>query len=414
MAEDLSTSRALVEQSNLQISAANSALDERRREVETMLETIPNGVVMLDREGHIVLANRAFSEMMDPGGQQPFIGLPIQTVFPAEVSQGLDKLMRRSHRMGSASREFELHAHKGVLSVVASVALVEGVDGYNAALPGTHEAHGYVVVLEDVTELLRAQKQMAWKEVARRVAHEIKNPLTPVALSSERIHKHIGHIEAQLAEQALESPSIEIIRKCSEIITSSVDTMRELVNQFSALAQFPSSRPRPADLNSIVENALAIFAGRLQHITLKTKLASDLPLVMADPESLKRAITNLVDNAAEAMQSSHLRELYLTTTLLDGGSHVELTVADTGPGLPDEMRERLFMPYFSTKERGTGLGLTITAKIVQEHQGSIRAVTNKPTGAVFIIELPVASMADLDDDDSTGRIITHSNGNEHA
>jgi PAS domain S-box-containing protein len=411
MAEDLATSRALVEQSNLQISAANTALDERRREVETMLETIPNGVVMLDREGRIVLANRAFSEIMDPGGQQPFIGLPIQMVFPPEVSQGLDKLMRRSHRMGSASREFELHAHKGVISVVASVALVEGEHGYSAALPGVQQAHGYVIVLEDVTELLRAQKQAAWKEVARRVAHEIKNPLTPVALSAERIHKHIGQIEATLAEHALESPSTEVIRKCSDIITSSVGTMRDLVDQFSALAQFPSSRPRPADLNVIVENSLAIFAGRLQNVSLKTKLAPDLPLVMADPESMKRALTNLIDNAAEAMQTSHLRELCITTSLLEGGTHVELTVADTGPGLPDEMRERLFMPYFSTKERGTGLGLTITAKIVQEHQGSIRAVTNTPTGAVFIMELPVASLADMDDDDS---VVTNTTGNEHS
>jgi len=412
MAEDLATSRALVEQSNLQISAANAALDERRREVETMLETIPNGVVMLDREGRIVLANRAFSEMMDPGGQQPFIGLPIQMVFTPEVSQGLDKLMRRSHRMGSASREFELQAHKGVLSVVASVAPVEGrAEGYNASLAGSHKAHGYVVVLEDVTELLRAQKQMAWKEVARRVAHEIKNPLTPVALSAERIQKHIGHMEEQMAAHKIESPSIDVIRRCSEIITSSVGTMRELVDQFSALAQFPSSRPRPADLNSIVENALAIFAGRLQNVTLKVNLASGLPLVMADPESMKRAITNLIDNAAEAMQASHLRELSLATSLLEDGSHVELTIADTGSGLPDEMRERLFMPYFSTKERGTGLGLTITAKIVQEHEGSIRAVTNTPAGTMFIIELPVVSLNETDDAES-GSSVTHSTENE--
>jgi PAS domain S-box-containing protein len=389
MAEDLATSRALVEQSNLQISAANTALDARRREVETMLETIPNSVVMLDRVGRIVLANRAFSEMMDPGGQQPFLGLPLHLVFPPEVSQGLDKLMRRSHRMGSASTEFEVQAHKGVLSLVATVALVESGGG--------EPAHGYVVVLEDVTELLRAQKQMAWREVARRVAHEIKNPLTPVALSSERILKHIGKLEEQLTEHALESPSAAIIRKCSAVITGSVETMRQLVDQFSALAQFPNSRPRPADLNAIVENALAIFAGRLQGITLKTKLAPDLPLVMADPQAMKRALTNLIDNAAEAMRSCHLRELTLSTSLLDDGNRVELTISDTGPGLPDEMRERLFLPYFSTKERGTGLGLTITAKIIQEHEGSIRAVSNTPTGATFIIELPVVVLADADD-----------------
>jgi len=393
MAEDLATSRALVDQSSLHISAVNAALDERRREVEIMLETIPNGVVMLDPEGRIVLANRAFSEMMDPGGQQPFTGLPLQMVFPPEVSQGIDKLMRRSHRMGSASGEFEVHAQKGLLSIVASVAVVDSGTG---SRPDARPAHGYVVVLEDVTELLRAQKQMAWKEVARRVAHEIKNPLTPVALSSERIHKHIGRLDAQLTEHAIESPSIGIIRKCSEIITSSVETMRDLVDQFSALAQFPSSRLRPADLNAIVENALAIFAGRLQNVTLKVNLAHDLPLVMADPEAMKRALTNLIDNAAEAMQPCLLRELTLSTALVHNGNSIELTVADTGPGVTDEMRERLFLPYFSTKERGTGLGLTITAKIVQEHDGNIRAIANLPTGSIFIIELPVTTLSDDD------------------
>jgi two-component system nitrogen regulation sensor histidine kinase NtrY len=393
MAEDLASSRALVEQSNLRISAVNAALDERRREVEIMLETIPNGVVMLDREGHIVLANRAFSEMMDPGGQQPFIGLSLQVVFPPEVSQGLDKLMRRSHRMGSASGEFEMHAQKGMLSIVASVAVVDSGAGGS---PGESAAHAYVVVLEDVTELLRAQKQVAWKEVARRVAHEIKNPLTPVSLSSERIRKHIDRLDAQLKEHSLESPSPGIIRKCSEIITSSVETMRDLVDQFSSLAQFPASRLRPADLNVIVENAMAIFAGRLHGITLKLKLAHDLPLVMADPEAMKRALTNLIDNAAEAMQNCLLRELTLSTALVADGSSVELNVADTGSGVTDEMRERLFLPYFSTKERGTGLGLTITAKIVQEHEGSIRAVPNQPAGSIFIIELPVYGLSEED------------------
>jgi hypothetical protein len=393
MAEDLASSRALLDQSNLRISAVNAALDERRREVEIMLETIPNGVVMLDREGRIVLANRAFSEMMDPGGQQPFLGLSLHVVFPQEVSQGLDRLMRRSHRMGSASSEFEVHAQKGVLSIVASVAVVNSSTGVST---GDNPAHAYVVVLEDVTELLRAQKQVAWKEVARRVAHEIKNPLTPVALSSERIRKHIDRLDAQLTEHSLNSPSTGIIRKCSEIITSSVETMRDLVDQFSSLAQFPASRLRPADLNVIVENALAIFAGRLQGIKLKIGLAHDLPLVMADPEALKRALTNLIDNAAEAMQSSLLRELTISTALVDGGSSVELSIADTGSGVTDEMRERLFLPYFSTKERGTGLGLTITAKIVQEHEGNIRAVPNLPTGSIFIIELPVYGISDED------------------
>ena len=167
--------------------------------------------------------------------------------------------------------------------------------------------------------------------------------------------------------------------------------MRGLVDQFASLAQFPTAMPRPADLNTIVENSLALFAGRTQNIRIVRRFAADLPLVLADPEAMKRALGNLVDNAVEAMQSSLLRELRLSTTLLDSGL-VELTVSDTGAGLTDEMRERLFLPYFSTKQRGTGLGLAIAAKIIQEHGGTIRAEKNEPAGAKFIVELRQASM----------------------
>jgi hypothetical protein len=380
MVADLESSRAQVEASTIQISQANAALEARRSELETMLETIPNGVATLDAQRRIVLANRALSEMMDPGGQARFLGMKMEEVFPAEVVEGLDRLIRRSHRMGSAASELEMASGGGTLHLLATVALLENVTGTQ------REHRGYVLVLENATELLRAQKQSAWKEVARRVAHEIKNPLTPISLSAEQIYRHIGRLAETLTAHEIESPSPGVIRRCSEVIKSSVESMRSLVDQFSALAEFPTARPRPADLNTIVENALAMFAGRLQTIRLVTKMGRDLPLVLADPEALKRALGNLIDNAAEAMQTSLLRELRVTTTLLESGL-VELTVADTGSGLTDEMRERLFLPYFSTKQRGTGLGLAIAAKIVQEHQGTIRAEKNVPAGAKFIVEL---------------------------
>jgi nitrogen fixation/metabolism regulation signal transduction histidine kinase len=171
--------------------------------------------------------------------------------------------------------------------------------------------------------------------------------------------------------------------------------MRGLVDQFASLAQFPTARPRPADLNTIVENSLALFAGRTLGIRIIRKLDKDLPLVLADPESMKRALGNLVDNAVEAMQGSLLRELRIHTSLLDSGM-IELTIADTGTGLTDEMRERLFLPYFSTKQRGTGLGLAIAAKIIQEHGGTIRAEKNEPAGAKFLLELKPANTADGD------------------
>jgi nitrogen fixation/metabolism regulation signal transduction histidine kinase len=404
MAADLESAHATAERSTAQLSNLNQALQARRTELETIIETIPSGVVTLSADRRIVLSNRAFSEMLDPGGQRRFIGLDLAAVLPADIVDALDNLLRRAHRMGSASSELELQSSTGILHLAATVAILEGgpdSDHKQSSLEHAAREHlGYVLVLEDATELLRAQKQSAWKEVARRVAHEIKNPLTPISLNAELIRRHIARLSALLREHGLEAPSPAVIQRSTEVITASVETMRSLVDKFSALAEFPSAQPHPCDLNPIVDNALALFAGRLGNIRVRRNLAPNLPLVLADPEALKRALSNLIDNAAEAMQESLLRELQISTRLLPSGpgssGNVELTVADTGPGLTDEMRERLFLPYFSTKQRGTGLGLSIAAKILQEHHGSIRAEKNLPAGARFILELrPATEPTDL-------------------
>ena len=392
MASDLESSRQALLESTVQLSAANASVEARRAELETMLETIPNGVATLTPDRRVALANRALSEMMDPGGQRRFLGVPLASVVPEEIAEVLDRLIRRSHRMGTASAEVELSgasaaATAGLTNLLVTVALLE------TSTERGREHRGYVVVLENATELLRAQKQSAWKEVARRVAHEIKNPLTPIALSAEQTLRHVLRLEDLLRSRGVETNSPAVIRRCSETISASVGSMRSLVDQFAALAEFPTAQPRSADLNTIVENALALFAGRLQNIRVVRDLAPGLPLIMVDPEAFKRALTNLVDNAADAMSSALLRELHVSTAPLANG-WVELVVADTGSGLTDEMRERLFLPYFSTKQRGTGLGLAIAAKIVQEHQGTIRAEKNVPVGARFIIELRPAVAVD--------------------
>jgi two-component system nitrogen regulation sensor histidine kinase NtrY len=285
--------------------------------------------------------------------------------------------VRRSQRMGVAATEIELSGLGGVRNVTATVATLEL----------GNDRQGCILVLEDVTEFLRAQRQVAWKEVAQRVAHEIKNPLTPIALSAERIRKHVDRMTP-------ESPNV--VRKCSEVILTSVETLRRLVDQFAALAGFPTSQPRASDLNAIVKSALSLFAGRLNKIRIVEHLGPNIPPVFADPEAMKRALANLIDNAAEAMQSSLLRELTIETGMIEGQTMAEIVIADTGHGLNDEMRERLFLPYFSTKQRGSGLGLTIAAKIVQEHHGAIRAEQNNPAGARFIVELPLAEQKSLE------------------
>jgi two-component system, NtrC family, nitrogen regulation sensor histidine kinase NtrY len=170
-----------------------------------------------------------------------------------------------------------------------------------------------------------------------------------------------------------------------------VDTVRGLVDEFAMLARFPASQPQPADLNEIVEGALALFNGRLDSIHVHTALTPDLPPIMADPKAMKRALANLVDNAAEAMEESMVREIHISTALLSSREAVELVIADTGHGVSRELKEKLFLPYFSTKKRGTGLGLAIVSRIVEDHHGSIRVEENRPLGSRFIVELPIAS-----------------------
>jgi two-component system nitrogen regulation sensor histidine kinase NtrY len=370
MAADLDASRQLAESSSAQLTSANLAIEERRRELETILETIPSGVVTLDSAGAVLQCNRAFAALMGRRDDVGMSGQRIESLLPADCADDLARVIRRGQRMGAASTEIELHARGRTIHLAVTSARLELAHGR----PGT------VLVVEDMTELLRAQRQLAWKEVAQRVAHEIKNPLTPIALSAERIGKHLDR-------GTLDSPSV--IRKCSEVILGCVGTLRTLVDQFSALAQFPAPQPRACDMNKVVEEALALFAGRLDGITVQWDLEPGLPTVLADPEAIRRALANLIDNAAEAMQGSLLRVLRLQSALSEDGASIEVTVSDTGHGLTDEIRERLFLPFYSTKHRGTGLGLSIAAKIVQEHGGSLRAESNSPKGARFLLRLPL-------------------------
>jgi PAS domain S-box-containing protein len=370
MAADLHASRQLAESSSEQLTAANLAIEERRRELETIVETIPSGVVTLDGTDTVLQSNKAFAALLGRRVDSGLGGEKIDTLFPAECADDLAGVMRRSRRMGLAFTEIEFHFEGRILHLAITAARFEQSRGR----PGT------VLVVEDTTELLRAQRQLAWKEVAQRVAHEIKNPLTPIALSAERIARHLDRGQPD---------SSAVIRKCSEVILGCVGTLRTLVDQFSALAEFPAPQPRVCDMNQVAEQALALFAGRLDGITIECDLEPDLPPVLADPEAIRRALANLIDNAAEAMQGSLLRELGVSSSLSEDGTAVEIAVSDTGLGLTDEIRERLFLPFYSTKQRGTGLGLSIAAKIVQEHGGSLRAEANTPKGARFLMRLPL-------------------------
>ena len=377
MAEELETSRRQIEASSRDASAANAELDQRRRQMETILESIPTGVLSLDAVHRVTHANHALLRMFHPEGytdaERLLRGAHLANVFPPEVLEDLEPLLRRADRMGMTTSQMEMPLQRASLNVAVTVASLHHQD----------ERSGYVIVFEDLSDLLKAQKQAAWREVARRVAHEIKNPLTPIALSAERIQRHLERGSPP------DKASLDIVRSCAETIASAVETVRRLVDDFSALARFPASNPHPADINEVIESALAMFNGRLDGIGLRKSLAAELPKVMADTEAIKRAVANLVDNAAEAMQDSLVREIQISTSLVASRDAVEITVADTGHGVTRELKEKLFLPYFSTRKRGTGLGLAIVSRVIEEHHGSIRVEENQPVGARFIVELPV-------------------------
>jgi hypothetical protein len=290
MAVELKTSRQQLEASSHDLSAANSELEQRRQHIEIILESIPTGVLSLDADLRVRHVNHALLRMLRPEENAAqvaavLIGSSLRDVFPAEVLEDLNPLLRRADRMGTTTTQMEFAMQRVQLNVAVTV----------ATLQHKHERMGYVVVFEDLSDLLRAQRQAAWREVARRVAHEIKNPLTPIALSADRILRHLDRGEMS------GSASLDVVRSCAETIGSAVETVRTLVNEFATLASFPASQPQPADINAIIVNALAMFNGRLDGIHVRTVFSNQLPKVMADPEAIKRAMANLVDNAAEAL-----------------------------------------------------------------------------------------------------------------
>jgi len=375
MAGELESSRKKIDESARALTDTNTELEQQRRNIETILENIPTGVLSLDPERRVTHSNVAFGRMFWPSGGSPMIGSTLREIFSVETAADLEHLLRRADRMSVTAAQFEIPVEKEKLNVSVTVSSVQH----------GKQRLGYVIVFEDYSELLKAQREAAWREVARRVAHEIKNPLTPIALSAERIRRHLERGAAP------DEASLSVIHGCAATISEAVQTVRSLVDEFSSLARFPAAQPRPADINEIVEATLAMFNGRLDGIHVEKQLDGHLPLAMADPEAIKRALANLIDNAAEAMQDSRVREIHIATSLLESGDGLEIMIADTGHGIDREVKEKLFLPYFSTKKRGTGLGLAIVRRIVEDHHGSIRVEENRPAGAKFVVELPLAS-----------------------
>jgi two-component system nitrogen regulation sensor histidine kinase NtrY len=378
MTEQLGEGRRQINEFTQSLEQAIEERERRRKLMEAILENIPTGVVSLNSSGEVARLNSAVPAILGDSARD---ARTLQELVGEEAARAVLHLMRQSLRMGAASREIEVATAGRLVRAAVTV----------SSLGPRRSNPGFVIVIDDLTDLLRAQKAAAWQEVAQRIAHEIKNPLTPIQLSAQRLLRYLDRMRAQKPDGG-RSEFEKLAAECAGLIEREVHTLESLVDAFSQFARFPAARLAPEDLNTIVSGALDLFQGRLEGVTVRTDLAAALPPVKADRELLRRVLANLIDNAAEAMEGSAIRRLRVATRVEGDGDAVEVEISDSGHGISPEDKQRLFLPHFSTKERGTGLGLAIASRIIAEHNGTIRVEDNLPTGSRFLIRFPAAEI----------------------
>jgi PAS domain S-box-containing protein len=379
MTGQLSDNRRQIDVFTQNLQQAVQELERRRTLMETILENIPTGVISADETETIRRVNPAAVRMF---GENTKHAVNFAQLLGDKAAAALHTLMRRSLRLGTATQEMEFSASGRLLHAAVTV----------SSLGPRRSNRGYVVVVDDLTELLRAQKSAAWQEVAQRIAHEIKNPLTPIQLSSQRLSRYLERNRANATKN--DSPDLlRLVGECSSLIEREVGALESLVGEFSQFARFPTAKFSSTFPNEIVTEALAVFGGRLEGIKVRTNLAPGLPAIRADGELLRSVMVNLIDNAAESMEGASVKELLLSTRMNSDRETIEIIVADSGYGISPEDKDRLFLPHFSTKDRGTGLGLAIASRIMTEHHGTIRVEDNDPIGAKFILQLPMTEVA---------------------
>jgi nitrogen fixation/metabolism regulation signal transduction histidine kinase len=366
MAAGLQSARDALLRSNADLQSSNLRLDMERRLVETVLKSVTTGILALDADDSVIVCNPAARNLLSLPDE-----VSIATLRARPDLAQIAALVGEARQGGrsSAPREVQVPSEDGERRLEVTLRPL--------AAASRAERGGWVLAIEDTTHLAREQKLAAWSEVARRVAHEIKNPLTPIRLSAERIAKRLRSGEPGLSDA---------IERGTRVIVEEVDFLKSLVDEFSRFARLPEMRPEPTDLPDLARSAVRLFEGTREGVALRVESHLTREIVLLDPEQIKRALINLLDNALEACGSAG----EIVVRLEDGAGGVVLEVADTGRGVPPRDRDKLFLPDFTTKGRGTGLGLAIVSRIVADHNGTIRVEDNRPRGARFIIELPAA------------------------
>ena len=391
MTTQLEENRRRIEAGAAELRDTNLALRERRNYIETVLQSLTTGVVSLDENDCVTTLNAAASRMLGLANKN-WDDPKLSALIGSDDWTVVDRLLRRARRAGHANEQTQLEGANGngALPVAMTATALRG---------SVSSRRGVVLVIEDLSELLAAQRAAAWSEVARRMAHEIKNPLTPIQLSAERIAKSYARVAAANGngakgvdgESADEKRVAAVISECTETITREVAGLKAMVDEFSRFARLPVTRLESTNLNEVISQAVGLYQERLEGVTIELKLDPDLPLTMVDVEQIKRVFVNLIDNAVEALFTSDEKRITISTSHDAERSVVNAEVADTGQGIEPEDFRRLFQPYFSRRDSGTGLGLAIVQQIILEHGGRIRAEKNHPRGAKFLIELPTAA-----------------------
>ncbi len=370
MTLDLKNGKKQLEETNLELIRSNVESEQRRLYMEIVLANVAAGVISADADGRILTINKSAEKMLNIDAKR-LMGKRYQEVIRGDQLKSINEFLedRNRSRKDSLRSQIKLSVRNKSLTLLISLNILRDDAG---------KYLGLVAVFEDLTDIERSQRMAAWREVARRIAHEVKNPLTPIQLSAQRLKKRYGEKVAQ--------DDGKVFEECTNMIINQVEELKRLVNEFSSFARMPTSNPTPNNISQTIGDSLSLYKETQKDVNITFKQVTETPVFKFDKQQMKRVMINLLDNAIEATDGKG--EINIDLSYSAGQGTITIEVADDGMGIPPENRARLFEPYFSTKKHGTGLGLAIVNTIISDHDGSIRVESNKPRGSRFIIELP--------------------------
>jgi two-component system, NtrC family, nitrogen regulation sensor histidine kinase NtrY len=374
MTQELNESRLKIQQAHENLTRTNIELDRRRNYIETILDSIGTGVVSIDKIGHITTFNKAAERILHLKSQNIF-GSSYRDALSFSYHQSIRKLIQRMFTQNSESmaEQIDLRVGENNLTLLVHIQVLRGA---------THKYRGLVIVFEDLTHLIKTQKIAAWKEVAQGIAHEIKNPLTPIQLNTQRLKKKYHENKEDFAR---------VFDESINIITQEVEGMKELLNEFLRFSRMPTPKTRPTALHKIIDDIHISYSEHHKNLKIKKNFDPNLGAVNIDPEQIHRVFINLFENATDAIQDGGT--ISISTHVLQKEKLVRIEFSDNGAGISPAHRDKLFLPHFTTKKRGTGLGLAIVNRIIIDHNGSIQAKDNQPKGTVIVIDLPYSPLA---------------------